>query len=55
MSFSFLRTECCVEAEWPQGRVAAENGGCGYAYASCYFITPMAAVAGAVAEEIWTR
>src|SRR5258708_9452001 len=49
---SFLRTECCVETEWPQGRVARRMVAAVIPYASCYFITPMAAVAGAVAEEI---
>jgi len=49
---SFLRQECCREAQWPQGAVARRMTAAVLPYASEYFITPMAAVAGAVAEEI---
>lgn len=49
---SFLRQPCCAEAEWPQGAVARRMTAAVMPYASEYFITPMAAVAGAVAEEI---
>lgn len=48
----YLRQECCPEAGWPQGRVARRMTAAVMPYASRYFITPMAAVAGAVAEEI---
>jgi len=49
---SVLRQACSPEAEWPQGRVARRMTAAVMPYASRYFITPMAAVAGAVAEEI---
>jgi ApbE superfamily uncharacterized protein (UPF0280 family) len=49
---SFLRKPCSAEAEWPQGAVARRMVAAVMPYASEYFITPMAAVAGAVAEEI---
>jgi ApbE superfamily uncharacterized protein (UPF0280 family) len=47
-----LRTKCCPEGEWPHGRVARRMTAAVMPYATEYFITPMAAVAGAVAEEI---
>lgn len=49
---SFLRRACSAETEWPQGAVARRMTAAVVPYASEYFITPMAAVAGAVAEEI---
>jgi hypothetical protein len=49
---SFLRTPCSAEAAWPRGAVARRMVAAVMPYASEYFITPMAAVAGAVAEEI---
>lgn len=49
---SFLRQACSTETEWPQGAVARRMTAAVMPYASEYFITPMAAVAGAVAEEI---
>ena len=49
---TFLRQECCRDAEWPCGWVARRMLAAVMPYASRYFITPMAAVAGAVAEEI---
>ena len=49
---SFLRRACSAETEWPQGAVARRMTAAVMPYASEYFITPMAAVAGAVAEEI---
>jgi ApbE superfamily uncharacterized protein (UPF0280 family) len=49
---SFLRQPCCEEAEWPHGAVARRMLAAVMPYASQHFITPMAAVAGAVAEEI---
>src|SRR5215467_7424338 len=48
----FLRQECCRDAEWPSGSVARRMVAAVMPYASQCFITPMAAVAGAVAEEI---
>lgn len=48
----FLRQECCPDAEWPRGPVARRMVAAVIPYASKCFITPMAAVAGAVAEEI---
>jgi ApbE superfamily uncharacterized protein (UPF0280 family) len=48
----FLRQECCRDAEWPSGSVARRMVAAVMPYASECFITPMAAVAGAVAEEI---
>jgi ApbE superfamily uncharacterized protein (UPF0280 family) len=47
-----LRRACCAEADWPCGAVARRMTAAVTPYASEYFITPMAAVAGAVAEEI---
>ena len=49
---SYLRTACSPEAEWPRGAVARRMVAAVIPYAAQYFITPMAAVAGAVAEEI---
>jgi ApbE superfamily uncharacterized protein (UPF0280 family) len=49
---SFLRQSCSQEAAWPQGAVARRMVAAVIPYAAEYFITPMAAVAGAVAEEI---
>ncbi len=49
---SFLRQACSAEAPWPQGSVARRMTAAVMPYAAEYFITPMAAVAGAVAEEI---
>jgi ApbE superfamily uncharacterized protein (UPF0280 family) len=49
---SCLRSSCTPEADWPQGTVARRMMAAVMPYASQYFITPMAAVAGAVAEEI---
>ena len=48
----FLRQPCSQEAVWPQGTVARRMVAAVIPYAAEYFITPMAAVAGAVAEEI---
>ena len=49
---SLLRQAWSSEAEWPSGAVARRMAGAVMPYASQYFITPMAAVAGAVAEEM---
>ncbi len=49
---SFLRQSCSAEAAWPQGATARRMVAAVMPYAAEYFITPMAAVAGAVAEEI---
>lgn len=49
---SYLRRPCLPESEWPQGAVAQRMVAAVMPYAATYFITPMAAVAGAVAEEI---
>jgi ApbE superfamily uncharacterized protein (UPF0280 family) len=49
---SYLRQACSPEAVWPQGSVARRMVAAVMPYAVEYFITPMAAVAGAVAEEI---
>jgi uncharacterized protein len=48
----FLRQPCSREAVWPQGAVARRMVAAVMPYTAEYFITPMAAVAGAVAEEI---
>jgi uncharacterized protein len=48
----FLRTACSSEAEWPFGSVARRMTAAVMPFAPEHFITPMAAVAGAVAEEI---
>jgi len=47
-----LRHQCLPESEWPHGLVARRMMAAVLPYASEFFITPMAAVAGAVAEEI---
>lgn len=49
---AFLRAACTEESEWPRGRVARRMMAAVMPHASHCFITPMAAVAGAVAEEI---
>jgi hypothetical protein len=49
---AFLRRACSGEAAWPKGAVARRMMAAVMPYALQYFITPMAAVAGAVAEEI---
>jgi ApbE superfamily uncharacterized protein (UPF0280 family) len=49
---TFLRQECCRDAEWPRGPMARRMVAAVMPYATECFITPMAAVAGAVAEEI---
>lgn len=48
----FLRQPCSRDAHWPQGSVARRMTAAVMPYAGEYFITPMAAVAGAVADEI---
>jgi ApbE superfamily uncharacterized protein (UPF0280 family) len=49
---SLLRQSCAADAPWPTGAVARRMVAAVMPYASQQFITPMAAVAGAVAEEI---
>ena len=49
---SFLRQACSQESPWPRGAVARRMTAAVLPYAVECFITPMAAVAGAVAEEI---
>jgi len=49
---SFLRQQSSADAAWPRGKVARRMVAAVLPYAAQYFITPMAAVAGAVAEEI---
>lgn len=49
---SLLRRAWSSEAQWPRGVVARRMVAAVLPYASHCFITPMAAVAGAVAEEI---
>lgn len=49
---SQLRRRCPPDTEWPRGSVARRMFAAVMPYASEFFITPMAAVAGAVAEEI---
>jgi hypothetical protein len=49
---SYLRRACVAESEWPRGLVARRMVAAVMPYAAEYFITPMAAVAGAVAEEV---
>src|SRR3954470_13057923 len=48
----YLRQPCCTEEAWPGGSVARRMTAAVMPYAAEYFVTPMAAVAGAVAEEI---
>jgi len=50
----FLRQACTIESEWPGGSVARRMMAAVMPYSGEYFITPMAAVAGSVAEEILT-
>ena len=47
-----LRQPCTPETNWPRGPVARRMMAAVMPYSVQYFITPMAAVAGAVAEEI---
>jgi len=47
-----LRTQSRRDGEWPKGSVARRMAAAVAPYAERTFITPMAAVAGAVAEEI---
>lgn len=47
-----LRRQSCAEPPWPSGSVARRMVRAVAPYAPHFFITPMAAVAGAVAEEI---
>lgn len=47
-----LRQRCTPESQWPRGAVARRMMAVAMPYAGQCFITPMAAVAGAVAEEI---
>jgi uncharacterized protein len=49
---AYLRQPCTPESAWPRGTVARRMVASVMPYATQYFITPMAAVAGAVAEEI---
>src|SRR5579871_6310254 len=49
---AFLRRASVPEAEWPLGAVARRMTAAVLPYAAQYFITPMAAVAGAVADEV---
>jgi ApbE superfamily uncharacterized protein (UPF0280 family) len=49
---SYLRQPCLPENEWPRGSVAHRMTAAVIPYTSQYFITPMASVAGAVAEDI---
>ncbi|HUO26666.1 MAG TPA: UPF0280 family protein [Candidatus Aquilonibacter sp.] len=49
---AFLRLRCSSDSPWPRGKVARRMFAATLPYAAKYFITPMAAVAGAVAEEI---
>jgi ApbE superfamily uncharacterized protein (UPF0280 family) len=49
---SFLRRACSAGSAWPRGVVARRMTAAVMPYAAQCFVTPMAAVAGAVAEEI---
>jgi ApbE superfamily uncharacterized protein (UPF0280 family) len=49
---SFLRQRCCPGNAWPRGAVARRMTAAVIPYSTECFITPMAAVAGAVAEEV---
>jgi uncharacterized protein len=49
---AYLRRGCSPDEAWPQGAVARRMVAAVMPYAAEYFVTPMAAVAGAVAEEI---
>jgi len=48
----FLRQRCTPDSLWPRGSIARRMMAAALPYAGQCFITPMAAVAGAVAEEI---
>jgi ApbE superfamily uncharacterized protein (UPF0280 family) len=48
----FLRRPACADGDLPSGAIARRMAAAVRPYASRIFITPMAAVAGAVAEEI---
>src|SRR4029077_5713485 len=48
----YLRRSCSPEQTWPKGAVARRMVAAVMPYATECFITPMATVAGAVAEEI---
>src|SRR5690349_12281106 len=48
----FLRQRCTPDSSWPRGSIARRMMAAVLPYAGQCFITPMAAVAGAVAEEI---
>jgi uncharacterized protein len=52
VELALLRQQCLPESEWPHGVVARRMMAAVLPYASEFFITPMAAVAGGVAEEI---
>lgn len=47
-----IRQQCLLHSDWPHGSVARRMFAAVLPYASEFFITPMAAVAGAVAEEV---
>ncbi len=47
-----LRQACTPDAPWPRGAIARRMTAAVLPFAAEHFITPMAAVAGAVAEEI---
>ncbi len=49
---TYLRQACSPHHEWPREKVARRMTAAVMPYAGEYFITPMAAVAGAVADEI---
>ena len=49
---TFLRRACSTGSAWPRGAVARRMTAAVMPYAAQCFVTPMAAVAGAVAEEI---
>ena len=49
---TFLRQACSADVPWPEGAVARRMTAAVMPYAAQYFITPLAAVAGAAAEEI---
>jgi len=55
LELAYLRQRCRCEREWPHGIVARRMVSAVMPYASEFFITPMAAVAGAVAEEVLAR
>jgi ApbE superfamily uncharacterized protein (UPF0280 family) len=49
---TYLRQPTSTHAAWPDGKVARRMVAAVMPFASEYFVTPMAAVAGAVADEI---